>query len=113
MCGGLFTATSISNTWSQANVLVDSQGRVRLTDFGLAITLNATVASATVGSIGTPYYMAPELWDDGVPAKASDVYALGMTVWQVGVPHVISHSQRSRDTRSTVEYSHLQTCRTS
>jgi serine/threonine protein kinase len=85
------------------NVLIDVQGRARLTDFGLAITLNATVASATVNGLGTPCYMAPELWGDEKPAKASDVYALAMTVWHVSVPYVINHPPCSRDVRSTAE----------
>jgi serine/threonine protein kinase len=77
-------------------VLVDSRGQARLTDFGLAITLNATVASATLLGIGTPYYLAPELLEvqmsgigDGTPTKASDVYALAVTSWHVRVPYVI------------------------
>jgi serine/threonine protein kinase len=83
--------------------LVDSQDRARLTDFGLAITLNATVASATVYGVGTYPYMAPELYEDGRPTKASDVYALGMTAWHVGVPYVIDDPERSRVVRSTAE----------
>jgi serine/threonine protein kinase len=35
--------------------------------------------------MGTIQYMAPELFEDGRPTKASDVYALGMTAWHVGV----------------------------
>jgi serine/threonine protein kinase len=79
----------------QENVLVDFQGRARLTDFGLAITLNATVASASVQGVGTLEYMAPELFEDGGPTKASDVYALGITAWHVGAPYAIDDSERS------------------
>jgi serine/threonine protein kinase len=74
--------------------LVDSLGRARLTDFGLAITLNATVASATVHGVGTYPYMAPELHEDGRPTKASDVYAVGMAAWHVRVPYVIEDPGR-------------------
>jgi serine/threonine protein kinase len=42
--------------------------------------------------MGTPHYMAPELFEEGRPAKASDVYALAMTSWHVGVPHGINDS---------------------
>jgi serine/threonine protein kinase len=54
--------------------------------------LNATVASATVNGSGTYAYMAPELFEDAKPAKTSDVYALAMTAWHVGVPYVIDDS---------------------
>jgi serine/threonine protein kinase len=81
---------------------VDSLGRARLTDFGLAITLNATIASATVHGVGTYPYMAPELHEDGRPTKASDVYALGMAAWHVGVPYAIDNTERSRVVRFTV-----------
>jgi serine/threonine protein kinase len=69
------------------NVLIDSQGRARLTDFGLATILHATATTATAGR-GTVRYMAPELldWEDsesGRSTKASDMYALGVTVWRV------------------------------
>jgi serine/threonine protein kinase len=72
-------------------VLVDSQYRARLTDFGLAITIYATVTATTTGrGVGTTRYMAPELfeWDlesneGGKPTKQTDVYALGISVWQV------------------------------
>jgi serine/threonine protein kinase len=56
--------------------------------------LNATVASATLNGMGTLQYMAPELFEDERPTKASDVYALGMTAWHVGVPDVFDGSRR-------------------
>jgi serine/threonine protein kinase len=103
MCGPLFTLVSISDARWKDNILIDFQGRARLTDFGLAITLNATIASATLNSMGTPHFMAPELFEEGRPAKASDVYALAMTSWHVSVLNVIHNPRRSRVVRSTAE----------
>jgi serine/threonine-protein kinase len=52
------------------NALVDAQGRIRVTDFGLALP-----ASETAGPSGTPLYMAPEQ-RRGEPADArADVYS--------------------------------------
>jgi hypothetical protein len=36
--------------------------------------------------------MAPELFEDAKPAKTSDVYALAMMAWHVGVSYVIENS---------------------
>jgi serine/threonine protein kinase len=98
--GDLKPVSSLSSTPSllaftnkQDNVLVDSQFRARLTDFGLAITIYATVTATTTGrGVGTTRYMAPELfeWDEdsedkdgGKPTKGTDTYALAITIWQV------------------------------
>lgn len=82
-----------------ANILIDEDGgggwRVRLTDFGsgrlidpgrlaeLRITqLGMTLPSAGSGS-GTPYYMAPELGRGEAPGARSDVFALGVILYQL------------------------------
>jgi tetratricopeptide (TPR) repeat protein len=58
-----------------ANVLIDRRGRVVITDFGIARSLEG-VPDLTVGAIGTPSYMAPEqAVGAGVDARA-DLYAL-------------------------------------
>jgi eukaryotic-like serine/threonine-protein kinase len=53
--------------------------RVVITDFGLAT--EARLESEFAG--GTPRYMAPELWDGQKPSKASDVYALGVILYEM------------------------------
>jgi tetratricopeptide (TPR) repeat protein len=59
----------------------DENGHLRpvITDFGLAVGANQ--ASAALG--GTPDYMAPELWQGQKPSKASDIYALGVILYEV------------------------------
>jgi serine/threonine-protein kinase len=62
-----------------ANVLIDLNGRVVLTDFGIARTLADENAGArTQGVVGTPLYMAPEQLS-GLPVdQRADIYALGL-----------------------------------
>ncbi|KAG9095772.1 hypothetical protein FRC07_011032, partial [Ceratobasidium sp. 392] len=62
------------------NVLVSSEGVVKLTDFGLSIAHDANLKlSETDPGGGTLRWMAPELLTDtGVRCKETDVYALGM-----------------------------------
>jgi serine/threonine-protein kinase len=61
-----------------ANVMLDRQGRARLTDFGLAVAGEAAAELA-----GTPAYMAPEQLA-GLPAsERSDLYALGLLLYEL------------------------------
>jgi guanylate cyclase, other len=59
-----------------ANVLVDSNFRAKVSDFGLSQKRKS-------GHMGTPYWMAPELLDGGDVSTASDVYAFGVTLWEL------------------------------
>jgi hypothetical protein len=55
--------------------------------------------------------MAPELFEECKPTKASDVYALGMTAWHVRVLYVIDDPEYSRVARSTAELFRSRRCR--
>jgi hypothetical protein len=60
------------------NVLIDEHGRVRLADFGLA-----GLDHETDGLSGTPAYMAPELFDGQPATVQSDIYALGLVLYEM------------------------------
>jgi hypothetical protein len=61
--------------------LISSEDGVVLVDFGVATRLDATDAG-TVG-IGTPRFMAPEVFAGGAVSPRSDVFSLGATVWNL------------------------------
>lgn len=66
-----------------ANVLVDWASRtVKLGDFGLARSADA-IATRTGLMLGSPAYMAPELLAGAPPSPASDLYALGVTLFEL------------------------------
>ena len=66
-----------------ANVLVHWPGRiVKLADFGLARSARSETTQTGV-LLGTPVYMAPEQLAGTVPNARSDVYALGVTLFQL------------------------------
>ncbi len=60
------------------NILMSHQGFPKLADFGLAKRL-AGLQGAPAGLMGTPHFMAPELFRGEAAGPASDVYALGVT----------------------------------
>lgn len=63
------------------NVMIDSAGDVRLTDFGLAASLESLQQGHSIA--GTPAYMAPELFAGAAPSVASDMYSLGVLLFEL------------------------------
>ena len=67
-----------------ANILIARDGKVKVTDFGLARSITNTATALTLSNqvVGTPNYMAPEqIKSMDVDARV-DIYALGVTLWQ-------------------------------
>lgn len=62
------------------NLLFGREGYVKLADFGLALDLRSP-AALSASRVGTPVFLAPELWCDERPSTASDVYSLGMCLY--------------------------------
>lgn len=64
------------------NVLLAAEGRVVLTDFGIAMTADASTLTRTGEMVGSIHYMAPERIRGRKPGPASDLWALGATLYQ-------------------------------
>ena len=61
---------------------------VKILDFGLAKIksgelLGSFIQAQTTGLMGSPYYMAPEQWSDDEPDSRSDIYSLGVMLFQM------------------------------
>ncbi|HID64987.1 MAG TPA: serine/threonine protein kinase, partial [Anaerolineae bacterium] len=72
-----------------SNVLIDSQGDAYLTDFGLARIMESTEQLTATGvGVGTPDYMAPEQGQGLKIDHRSDVYSLGVMLYEMATGHV-------------------------
>ncbi|HLY29243.1 MAG TPA: protein kinase [Aggregatilineales bacterium] len=66
------------------NVLLDSQGNAFLTDFGIAKMLNTSSGLTQTGAVvGTPAYMSPETWRTEAIDARSDIYSLGVMLYEM------------------------------
>jgi serine/threonine-protein kinase len=82
LCAGLAAAHDkgvIHRDLKPANVMIDGKGHARIADFGLA----ALAGDASTGGLaGTPAYMAPEQLAGQAASVRSDVFALGLVLYE-------------------------------
>lgn len=64
-----------------ANIMLDGHGRVRITDFGLAIAVGDESQAEEIA--GTPAYMAPEQLAGKGATVRSDIYSLGLILYEI------------------------------
>jgi Protein kinase domain len=94
ICAGLAAAHDrnvVHRDLKPANIMLDGSGRIRITDFGLAGAAGETLRA------GTPAYMAPEQLAGGEVTPRSDIYALGLVLYEIFT------GQRALDAKTMAE----------
>lgn len=86
MAGGLDHAHQkgiVHRDFKPSNVLLDENGNVYLADFGIAKIAESTTQITGSGIVGTPAYMAPEVTRTDKVTPLIDVYALGVSLFEM------------------------------
>lgn len=65
------------------NILMEGKHHVKITDFGIAMALSATSFTQTNSVLGTVHYLSPEQARGGTATKKSDIYALGIVLFEL------------------------------
>lgn len=84
MCAGLGAAHDqhvLHRDLKPSNIMIDGRGLVRITDFGIAAL--ASQPGTQVPAAGTPAFMAPELLRGDRPTVQSDIYSLGVVLYEM------------------------------
>jgi serine/threonine-protein kinase len=102
--GAAHRAGMIHRDVKPENVLLADDGRVKVADFGLARAVNSETQHTSTGVlIGTVSYLSPELVVDGHADARSDVYAVGVLIYEM----LTGQKPHQADSPIQVAYKHV------
>ena len=65
------------------NIMIEDDGRIKITDFGIAMALNATQLTQTNSVMGSVHYLPPEQASGKSATVKSDIYSLGILMYEL------------------------------
>lgn len=65
------------------NILIDHDEKVKITDFGIAVALSENSITQTNSLLGSVHYISPEQARGGMATKQSDIYSLGILLYEL------------------------------
>ena len=86
------------------NIIITESGLLKVTDFGLARAVSASTTVAAAGAIGSVHYASPEQARGGFTDAKSDIYSLGITMYEMTTGRVPFDG----DTPVAIAIKHLQ-----
>ncbi|TYR82676.1 Stk1 family PASTA domain-containing Ser/Thr kinase [Priestia megaterium] len=87
------------------NILIDHDDTVKVTDFGIAVALSSTTITHTNSVLGSVHYLSPEQARGGLANKKSDIYSLGVVLFELLTGRV----PFSGESAVSIALKHLQT----
>jgi len=65
------------------NILIDKNDTIKITDFGIAVALSDSSITQTNSLLGSVHYMSPEQAKGSLVTKSSDIYSLGIVLYEM------------------------------
>ncbi|MCK8606565.1 Stk1 family PASTA domain-containing Ser/Thr kinase [Apilactobacillus ozensis] len=87
------------------NILIDKKGHVKITDFGIAVVLSKYSMTQTNSIVGSIHYLSPEQAMGEMATKKSDIYSLGIILYELLTGDVPFHG----DTAVSIALQHSHT----
>ncbi len=70
------------------NILISVDGTIKITDFGIARAADVSTVTMTTNAVGSVYYFSPEQARGGYVDEKSDIYSIGITMFEMLTGHV-------------------------
>jgi serine/threonine protein kinase/tetratricopeptide (TPR) repeat protein len=100
VCEGLAEAHAIGVVHRDVkphNIMIDRTGNVRIMDFGIARSIDTEGQTETGMIVGTPDYMSPEQVDGKEADRRSDIYSLGIALYEMVTGEIPFHGENTID----------------
>ncbi|MBQ6659960.1 MAG: serine/threonine protein kinase, partial [Lachnospiraceae bacterium] len=65
------------------NIIISREGKVKVADFGIARAVTGTTSTENLANIGSVHYLSPEQARGGYSDERSDIYSLGVTMYEM------------------------------